>query len=137
MKDKNLQAVLRKVEKEVGSLQREINSKNETLDLTKKINEKLKEYAGYAEYKKKYEDISKQYESEKERLVKLHSIYNEKEEECSKLKQENKEWKDWFSHNKEIFGRLLSVAPPKSVKKTTEATASKDKKKIKIRKKKI
>jgi len=144
MKDKTLQAVLYKLEKEIQSLKKEIDTKNETIDLTQKMIEKLKEYGSYAEYKEKYNEISRQYEIEKERLLKLHHIFKERDDECAKLKEEINGWQNWFNSKKDIFDRLFSAAPPVNLNRTEkerdvsilDEIGPKKKLKIKTRKKK-
>jgi predicted Holliday junction resolvase-like endonuclease len=132
MKDKTLQAILYKLEKEIQSLKNEISTKNETLNLTQNMIEKLKEYRSYAEYKEKYNEISKQYEIEKERLLKLHHIFKEREDECAKLREEVNGWKEWYNYNKKSFDQLFAIASPRSLKKApAEPVTSKKRKKIK------
>jgi predicted nucleic acid-binding Zn-ribbon protein len=142
MKDKTLQAVLHKLEKEIQSLKNEISTKNETLNLTQKMIETLKEYGSYAEYKEKYSELSKQYEIEKERLLKLHHIFKERDDECTKLREEVNGWQDWFNSKKDIFDRLFSAAPPVNLNRTEKERDVSvlaeigAKKKLKIRNKK-
>ena len=62
--------------------------------------------------KDKFDDLSNQYEKEKERLTKLYKLYEETESECNKLKDETKGWQKWFDSNKDIFDRLFSASPP-------------------------
>ncbi|MCX6667016.1 MAG: hypothetical protein NTV74_02075, partial [Euryarchaeota archaeon] len=66
--------------------------------------------------KDKFDDLSVQYEKEKERLTKLYHLYEETEAECKNLKEEVKNWEKWFDSNREIFDRLFSMSPPGAAK---------------------
>ncbi len=51
------------------------------------------------EFKTKFEEVSVEFEKEKDRLTKLFSLYEETEAENRTLKEEVKEWKNWFDSN--------------------------------------
>ena len=100
------------LEEEINTLKIDVSRKDETINLLQKEINKIKDYEKYAEYKDKYNDVSAQYEKEKERLTKLYHLYEETETECNKLKEENKGWQNWFDSNKSIFDKLFSSTPP-------------------------
>ena len=74
----------------------------------------------FSEYKEKFDELTIQYEKEKERLTKLYGLYEETELECKNLKQENIGWQNWFDSNKEIFNKLFSTTPPVSNSSVTK-----------------
>ena len=100
------------LEEEAHSLKGEINKKDDTINSLQKEIIKAKEYEKYAEYKDRFNDVSAQYEKEKERLTKLYHLYEETETECNKLREETKGWQNWFDSNKAIFDKLFSATPP-------------------------
>ena len=53
-----------------------------------------------------------EFEKEKERLTKLYHLYEETENECKRLREENEKWNNWYESNREIFNKLFSTAPP-------------------------
>jgi len=110
----NFESINYKLEQEKNQLQDDLKSNEDTINhLQNQVNE-LKESEKYSEFKTKYEDISKQYEKERERLTKLYHLYEETEAECKKLKEQNKNWNDWFESNKTIFDKLFASGPPTS-----------------------
>jgi chromosome segregation ATPase len=112
--NKNLNNVVKTKENEINTLNQEIV--------------KYKEYEKYSEYKDKFDELTLQYEKEKERLTKLYNLYEETESECKILKQENKDWQSWFNSNKEIFDKLFSSTPPISnSKEVKESNMPQDK----------
>ena len=134
-----------RLEEEIRSLRDETDTKDKTIDSLQKRTDELKEHEKYAEYKDKFNDVSMQYEKEKERLTKLFKLYEETEAECNNLREEIKSWQDWFNSNKDIFDRLFSAGPPVSTMKTpkeipptpeTPPGKKKSKKKRKLRFKK-
>ena len=112
MADNSLQNVLNWLDDEIKSLKEEIMNRNEELKTLENLAQGLKELEGDSEYKEKYDELSKTYELEKERLLKLHNHFKKTEIDCENLRAELDGWKNWFSQNKDLFDRLLSVAPP-------------------------
>jgi len=96
----------------LNSLKNEINVKDDTIATLQKQAGEWKDKESYEEYKTKFEEVTRQYEKEKERLTKLYQLYEETENEYKRLRGEVKGWQDWFDSNKEIFDRLFSGAPP-------------------------
>ena len=98
------------LENEVQTLRTDSEKKDAAILALQEEVDSLKQYESYVEYKDKYEDISKEYEKEKERLTKLFRLYEETEAECTTMKQEIKEWQSWFDANQELFNKLFSSA---------------------------
>ena len=115
-----------KLEEENNTLKEDVNNKENTINSLQEQIGKLKDYEKYAEYKDKFDDLSNQYEKEKDRLTKLYKLYEETESECNRLKVETKGWQKWFDSNREIFDKLFSTSPPIGTqkKKETNTTSS-------------
>ncbi len=96
----NSKNIIKKKDSEIESLQDQLD--------------KYKEYEKFSGYKDKFDELTIQYDKEKERLTKLFNLYEETESECKHLKEENKGWQNWFDSNKEIFNKLFSNTPPVS-----------------------
>ena len=101
-----------RLEEEANSFKDEIKNRDVTIDSMQKQIEGLKESEKYAEYKDRFEELSGQYEKEKERLTKLYHLYEETEAECNHLREQMNGWQSWYDSNKDIFNRLFSAAPP-------------------------
>jgi chromosome segregation ATPase len=112
------------LEKEICSLKNELDMKDDTVGSLQKQVDELDGYKEYAGYKDKLEDVSVQYEKEKDRLTKLYHLYEETEAECKNLKQEVKNWENWFDSNREIFDRLFSMSPPGAAKEISTSVPS-------------
>lgn len=103
--------VRNRLEGEIHALKEQINARDTNItELEKQVCE-LKEYEKTSEFKEKYEDLTAEYEKEKDRLTKLYQLYEETDGECKRLKEENHNWQRWFNSNKEIFDKLFSAAP--------------------------
>jgi len=100
------------LEYENQSLKTTVKTKESTIDSLQEQVIKYKEYEKFSEYKDKYDELTIQYEKEKERLTKLYNLYEETESDCKHLKEENKGWHNWFDSNKEIFNKLFSTTQP-------------------------
>jgi chromosome segregation ATPase len=107
------------LESEVHGLKNELDVKDQTINSMQKQVDELEGCKEYAEYKDKFDDLSVQYEKEKERLTKLYHLYEETEAECKNLKEEVKNWENWFDSNREIFDRLFSMSPPGAAKEVS------------------
>lgn len=108
------------LEEENDTLKDDVNNKENTINSLQEQIGKLKDYEKYAEYKDKFDDLSNQYEKEKDRLTKLYKLYEETESECNRLKVETKGWQKWFDSNREIFDKLFSTSPPIGTQKKKE-----------------
>lgn len=110
----SLNKIQEQYEYETQNLKNVVKTKDSEIDTLKQQVEKYKDYEKYSDYKEKFDELTSQYEKEKERLTKLYNLYEETESECKILKQENKDWQSWFNSNKEIFDKLFSNTPPTS-----------------------
>jgi len=127
--------VKEQMENEICSLKNELDIKDDTIGSLQKEVDKLKEFEDYAEYKNQFDSISAEYEKEKERLTKLYHLYEETEAECKNLKEDVKNWENWFESNKDIFNRLFSMAPPSFVKgEAASESVTEDKEETKTKK---
>lgn len=96
------------LEENVDRMRGELTVKDDVIrSLEQQMND-LREYEKFAEFKTKFEEVSTEYEKEKERLTKLFRLYEETEAENQTLKEEVKEWQGWFDANEELFTRLAS-----------------------------
>ncbi|MCX6664822.1 MAG: hypothetical protein NT038_01990 [Euryarchaeota archaeon] len=98
------------LEQNIRGLREELHSKDEIIKSLNSQIDVLKGNEQFAEFKTKFEDVSQEYEKEKERLTKLFRLYEETEAESNIVKKELKEWQDWFGANEELFNRLFSSA---------------------------
>ena len=96
------------LEETIHGLRGEVNAKDETIKSMEGQIGELQQLEQDAEFKAKFEEVSQEYEKEKERLTKLFRLYEETEAENKKLKTEVKGWQDWFKSNEDIFSRLFS-----------------------------
>lgn len=100
------------LEREISDLKTEKSSKEHIInDLNNQII-KLREKENYAEFKDRFEAVTIEYEKEKERLTKLYQLYEETNSECTRLREENQNWQNWYNSNKEIFSKLFSTTSP-------------------------
>ena len=104
------------LEREIHDLKDENSNQEDMINNLNSQISQLKELENYAEYKDKFEEMSAEYEKEKERLTKLYQLYEETDNECKILREENKKWQNWYDTNKEIFNKLFSASPPTSTK---------------------
>ena len=96
------------LEGEMDSFKADISAKEETINLLNAKIDELKKFEESAEFETKFEEISVEFEKEKDRLTKLFRLYEETEAENRKLKDEGKEWKNWFDSNENVFTNLFS-----------------------------
>lgn len=100
------------LEREIHDLKEENTNQEDIIsNLNNQISE-LREVENYVQYKEKFEEMSAEYEKEKERLTKLYQLYEETDSECKKLRADCKQWQNWYDSNKEIFSKLFSTSPP-------------------------
>jgi len=114
-------SIRNQLDRENRTLKDDVNNKENTVNSLQEQVSKLKDSENY---KDKFNDISSQYEKEKERLTKLYKLYEETEGEYSRLKEETKGWQNWFDSNKEIFDKLFSTSPPINTSNTKETHTS-------------
>jgi len=108
-------SIRNQLDRENHALKDDVNNKENTINSLQEQVGKLKDNE---EYKDKFNDLSDQYEKEKERLTKLYKLYEETEGECNMLRGETKGWQNWFDSNKEIFNKLFSTSPPTKTSNT-------------------
>ncbi len=111
------------LEEEKRDLNGQINKKDMTINSLQQKIEKLKTHESYAQYKEKYDEISAEYEKEKERLTKLYQLYEETDTECKRLKEENAKWSDWYNSKMSIFNQLFTNIQYKKRKNTLFLTS--------------
>ena len=93
------------LEREIHDLKEENKQKETEIN---DMNEKIKELSGkedFSQFKEKFEEMTVEYEKEKERLTKLYQLYEETDFECKRLNKENQEWQNWYNSKKEIFSK--------------------------------
>jgi len=109
---KEFDGIRNNLEKEIHALKEDISEKDETINQLSAQMEKIRKTEDYSKYKEKYEEINAEFEKEKERLTKLYHLYEETDNECKQLKEENKNWQKWWDSNKEVFEKIFSKTPP-------------------------
>ena len=107
-KTMDFESIKNQMDGEVSSLKTDISAKEETINLLNAKIDELKKLEEDAEFKTKFEEVSVEFEKEKDRLTKLFSLYEETEAENRTLKEEVKEWKSWFDSNEAVFTNLFS-----------------------------
>ncbi|MEM0493624.1 MAG: hypothetical protein QXS02_06710 [Candidatus Thermoplasmatota archaeon] len=114
----------KQLEEKIEQMNRQILDRDRII--TEQQNEitKLKQFESLAEYKNKYEELSKEYEKERDRLTKLFHLYEQTEAECNSLRKELNEWQSWFNQNEELFKKLFTSVEhlKKSAEQTTPTT---------------
>jgi chromosome segregation ATPase len=96
------------LEENVDRMRTDLIMKDEVI---RSLEEQVKEaskFQQFAEFKTKFEEVSTEFEKEKERLTKLFHLYEETEAENKTIKQELHEWQSWFNANEELFTKLFS-----------------------------
>ncbi len=103
-------AIRTQLEDEVSSLTQELCLKDESIKQLEQQVDELKQFEQTAQYKDKFEEVSREYEKEKERLTKLFRLYEDTESECNTLRKDVKQWQEWFDTNEELFSKLFTSA---------------------------
>ena len=111
-KCEDFDAIRNNLEQEVQTLKNHVNEKDTEITRLNTELAEAKEMESYVEYKDKYEELNAEYEKEKERLTKLYQLYEETDTECKRLKEENKNWENWYKGKMDMFNRLFSTSPP-------------------------
>ena len=107
-KTMDFESIKNQMDGEVNSLKSDISVKEETINLLNAKIDELKKFEEDAEFKTKFEDVSAEFEKEKDRLTKLFRLYEDTESENRTLKEEVNEWKNWFESNENVFNNLFS-----------------------------
>ncbi len=120
----NFEKIKSDLERKVGLLENELSERDNELRVLKSEVTELRKFKKYAEYKDKYNQLSVEYQKERDRLTKLYKLYEELEKENNKLKTELNRWHSWYDSNAEIFEKLFKSAADlrKSVKVKKEKT---------------
>ncbi len=117
-------AIRTQMETNMDRMRGEITTKDEVIRGLETQVEELRKFEQFAEFKTRFEEVSCEYEKEKERLTKLFRLYEETESENKQLKDEIRSWQSWFDSNEELFTKLFTsvehlkqrtVAAPASV----------------------
>jgi chromosome segregation ATPase len=96
------------LEEELNSFKADISAKEETITLLNAKVDELKKFEETAGFKTKFEEMSVEFEKEKDRLTKLFRLYEETETENRRLNEEVSEWNNWFDSNEAVFTNLFS-----------------------------
>ncbi|KYK20848.1 hypothetical protein AYK25_04220 [Thermoplasmatales archaeon SM1-50] len=96
------------MEKDMDQMRGEIKTKEDVIKgLEQQVGE-LRKFEQFAEFKTRFEQVSCEYEKEKERLTKLFRLYEETESENKQLKEEIRDWQSWFESNEDLFTKLFT-----------------------------
>jgi chromosome segregation ATPase len=96
------------LEENVDRMRTDLIMKDEVIRSLEEQVKDASKFQQFAEFKTKFEEVSTEYEKEKERLTKLFHLYEETEAENKAMKQELHEWQSWFNANEELFTKLFS-----------------------------
>ena len=93
-----------KLECEIHDLKEENTNKENIIN---EMNSKIEDFSS----KEDSSEFKEKYEKERERFTKLNQIYEETDSECKRLRQENKDWQNWYDSNKENYNKIFSSPP--------------------------
>jgi len=110
------------LEENVDRMRSELIAKDDVIHSLERQNEELHQFEKFSEFKTKFEEVSVEYEKEKERLTKLFRLYEETEAENKALKDEVREWQSWFDANEELLTRLVSSVEHLKTHKPVQAS---------------
>ena len=96
---------------EIHDLAQQMETKKHYVELLNHQLVILDEFDQNQRYKTQYQETQEKYQKERERLEKLFRKYASTETESEKLKDEIKQWHDWYDYNKQIFDRLFNAPP--------------------------
>jgi chromosome segregation ATPase len=96
------------LETNMDRMRGDLTVKDDVIKALEKQVEELRGFEQFASFKTKFEDVSAEYEKEKERLTKLFRLYEETESENKTLKEELRGWQNWFDSNDELFTKLFT-----------------------------
>ena len=96
------------METNMDGIRAELTTKDDVIRGLEKQVEELRGFEQFAPFKTKFEEVSTEYEKEKERLTKLFRLYEETESENKQLKEELRGWQSWFDSNEELFTKLFT-----------------------------
>jgi chromosome segregation ATPase len=102
----------------------DLTAKDDVIQSLEKQVEELRGLEQFAEFKTKFEEVSSEYEKEKDRLTKLFRLYEETEAENKTIKEDLREWQSWFDSNEELFTKLFSSVEHLKHRGTTPASST-------------
>lgn len=114
------------METDMNRMRGELQTKEDVINGLEKQVEELRKFEQLAEFKTKFEEVSCEYEKEKERLTKLFRLYEETESENKQLQEELRGWQNWFNSNEELFSKLFTSVEHLKQRATTTATVAKN-----------
>lgn len=118
MKFENIRTQL---EANVDRIRGDLVAKDEVIRSLEKQVEEFRGFEQFADFKTKFEEVSAEFEKEKERLTKLFRLYEETEAENKTMKEEVRDWQNWFDSNEDIFNRLFTSVEHLKHRGTTPA----------------
>jgi chromosome segregation ATPase len=101
-------SVRTQLEENLDRMRGDLTVKDDIIRSLEKQVEELRGFEGLAGFKTKFEEVSAEYEKEKERLTKLFRLYEETEAENKTIKEELRDWQNWFASNDELFSKLFT-----------------------------
>ena len=119
---KDFETIRTDLENNVNQLTCDVTNKNETIKTLEAQVEELQKFKQFEEFKHKFDEISVEYEKEKDRLTKLFRLYEETEAENQHLKKEVSKWETWFNQNEDLFNKLFSSVD--TLRKTPSPTST-------------
>ncbi len=117
------------LEENVDRMRSDLITKDEVIRSLESRVDELAKFQQFAEFKTKFEDVSAEYEKEKDRLTKLFRLYEETEAENKAITQDLHEWQSWFDSNEELFTKLFTSVEHlkhRSTNLTTTTSADED-----------
>jgi chromosome segregation ATPase len=112
------------LEENVERMRSDLITKDDAIRSLERQVEELAKFEQFAEFKTKFEEVSTEFEKEKERLTKLFRLYEETEAENKTIKQELHDWQSWFDSNEEIFTKLFTSVEHLKHRGTESTTAT-------------
>lgn len=96
------------LETNIDQMRGDLIVKDDFIRSLEKQVEELRGFEQLAGFKTKFEEVSVEYEKEKERLTKLFRLFEETESENKMLNDELHGWRSWFNTNEGLFAQLFS-----------------------------
>jgi len=96
------------LETNTDHMRRDLTVKDDIIRTLEMQVEQLRGFEQFADFKTKFEEVSTEFEKEKERLTKLFHLYEETESENKMIKDELRDWQNWFDSNDELFTKLFT-----------------------------
>lgn len=110
------------LETSIDQMRGDLIVKDDFIRSLEKQNEELRGFEQFAVFKTKFEEVSVEYEKEKERLTKLFRLFEETESENKMLKDELHGWRNWLDTNEDLFTKLFSSVEQLKRHHTSEPT---------------